>query len=85
MHERYKNVCETVLRYKDHRDNLIRKTVISLIPVLAEFDDKEFVGTYVHKCMQYLLNQLKRDRDRSICSYLQYLIRMFLFQKVFTQ
>jgi FKBP12-rapamycin complex-associated protein len=69
MHERYKNVCETVLRYKDHRDGLIRRTVISLIPVLAEFDDKEFVATYVHKCMLYLLAQLKKDRDRSICTY----------------
>ncbi|EXX76507.1 Tor2p [Rhizophagus irregularis DAOM 197198w] len=66
MHERYKNVCETVLRYKDHRDGLIRRTVISLIPVLAEFDNKEFVATYVHKCMLYLLAQLKKERDRSI-------------------
>ncbi|CAG8528851.1 8861_t:CDS:10, partial [Acaulospora morrowiae] len=65
MHERYKTVCETILRYKDHRDGLIRRTVISLIPVLAEFDDKEFVATNVHKCMVYLLAQLKRDRDRS--------------------
>ncbi|CAG8552522.1 7121_t:CDS:10 [Diversispora eburnea] len=55
-----------VLRYKDHRDGLIRRTVISLIPVLAEFDDKEFVSTNVHKCMPYLLAQLKKDRDRSI-------------------
>ncbi|CAG8540856.1 14593_t:CDS:10, partial [Acaulospora colombiana] len=65
MHERYKVVCETVLRYKDHRDSLIRRTVISLIPVLAEFDDKEFVASNVHKCMAYLLAQLKKDRDRS--------------------
>lgn len=69
MHERYKSVCETVLRYKDHRDGLIRRTVISLIPVLAEFDDKEFVATNVHKCMPHLLAQLKKDRDRSICTY----------------
>ncbi|CAG8530152.1 16586_t:CDS:10 [Funneliformis mosseae] len=66
MSERYKSVCETVLRYKDYRDNLIRKTVISLIPVLAEFNSEEFVSTYVHKCMLHLLGQLKKDRDRSI-------------------
>ncbi|CAG8465028.1 34810_t:CDS:10, partial [Racocetra persica] len=66
MHERYKYVCETVYRYKDHRDGLIRRTVISLIPVLAEFNDKEFVATYVQKFMSHLLTQLKKDRDRSI-------------------
>lgn len=66
MHEKYKNVCETVHRYKDHRDSLIRRTVISLIPVLAEFNDKEFVATYVQKFMTHLLAQLKKDRDRSI-------------------
>ncbi|CAG8613704.1 7931_t:CDS:2, partial [Scutellospora calospora] len=66
MHEKYKHVCETVHRYKDHRDGLIRRTVISLIPVLAEFDDKEFVATYVQKFMSHLLLQLKKDRDRSI-------------------
>ncbi|CAI2178216.1 17365_t:CDS:10 [Funneliformis geosporum] len=66
MSERYKIVCETVLRYKDYRDNLIRKTVIALIPVLAEFNSEEFVSTYVHKCMLHLLGQLKKDRDRSI-------------------
>ncbi|CAG8502333.1 8312_t:CDS:10 [Funneliformis caledonium] len=66
MSERYKSVCETVLRYKDYRDNLIRKTVISLIPVLAEFNSEEFVSTCVHKCMLHLLGQLKKDRDRSI-------------------
>src|SRR6266480_4809405 len=79
MRSYYKNVCETVLKFKDYRDGLIRKTVISLIPVLAEFDDKEFVTNYVHKSMLYLLSQLKKDRDRSICwcfffiSFLNYL------------
>src|SRR6185369_13040952 len=67
MRNYYKNVCETVLKFKDYRDGLMRKTVISLIPVLAEFDDKEFVANYVHKSMLYLLSQLKKDRDRSIC------------------
>ncbi|CAH1757738.1 9252_t:CDS:10 [Entrophospora sp. SA101] len=66
MRDHYKNVCETVLKFKDSRDGLIRRTVISLVPVLAEFDDKEFVTTYVHKSMLYLLSQLKKDRDRSI-------------------
>ena len=69
MREKYKNVCETVLRYKDHRDSLIRRTVISLIPILAEFNSEEFVAAYVHKCMLHLLGQLRRDRDRSLCTY----------------
>ncbi|KAG9294210.1 hypothetical protein G9A89_021569 [Geosiphon pyriformis] len=66
MAERYKNVCEAVLRFKDNRDGLIRRTVISLIPDLAAFNSQEFVAANLQKCMTYLLTQLKKDRDRSI-------------------
>lgn len=66
MHERYKEVCEIVLRFKDHRDNLIRRSSITLIPILAAYNPEDFVSLYLHKCMLYLQTQLKRERERSV-------------------
>lgn len=63
--EKYKGLCESVLKYKDHRDGLVRRTVILMIPVLAQFDPTDFVAAYLNGCMAYLLSQLKKDRDRS--------------------
>jgi serine/threonine-protein kinase mTOR len=65
MHERYNEVCEVVLRHRDHKDGLIRRTVVSLIPSLAGYNPEEFVATYLHKCMGHLLGQLKKEKDRS--------------------
>ena len=65
MHEHYRDVCEVVMRFKDHRDHLIRRLVISLIPNLASYNPVDFVQFYLHKCMMHLQAQLKKDRDRS--------------------
>ncbi|BFZ53909.1 phosphatidylinositol kinase-related protein kinase tor1 [Savitreella phatthalungensis] len=65
MHEKYRGACELVLRYKDHRDNLIRRTVVGLIPTLASYNPNDFINSYLQKSMVHLLAQLKKDRDRS--------------------
>ncbi|KAF8468992.1 armadillo-type protein [Kalaharituber pfeilii] len=65
MHDCYRDVCEVVMRFKDHRDHLIRRLVISLIPTLASYNPAEFVSSYLHKCMLHLQAQLKKDRDRN--------------------
>ncbi|ORX99768.1 PtdIns-3-kinase tor2 [Basidiobolus meristosporus CBS 931.73] len=66
MHERYNEVGDNVLRFKDHRDILIRKTVLSLIPALAKYNPVEFSDSYLHKSMNHLLGQLRKDKDGSI-------------------
>ncbi|OLL26279.1 Phosphatidylinositol 3-kinase tor2 [Neolecta irregularis DAH-3] len=65
MRDRYREVCDVILYYKDHRDALIRRSVISLIPTLAEYNPSEFVASRLHKCMLHLIGQLKKERDRS--------------------
>lgn len=65
MHERFHDVCEIVMRYKDHRDPLIRRSVTNLIPTLAAYNPADFSATYLHKCMLYLLSLLRKERDRS--------------------
>ncbi|KAL1915020.1 uncharacterized protein VTP21DRAFT_7725 [Calcarisporiella thermophila] len=64
MRDKYVEVCEIVLRYKDHRDALIRRTVILLIPTLAEYNTDEFVEMYLLQCMTLLTGQIKRERER---------------------
>ncbi|KAI1406854.1 FAT-domain-containing protein [Hypoxylon sp. FL1857] len=64
MQEHYQETCEIVSRYKDHRDLTIRKTVVLLIPVLANYSPADF-GHYLHKFMTYLSNMLKRDKERN--------------------
>jgi FKBP12-rapamycin complex-associated protein len=62
---RYQDLCEIVLRYKDHRDILIRKTVMLMIPDLTKLDVQEFVITFFPSSMNYLLSQLKKEKERS--------------------
>ncbi|KAF9162608.1 phosphatidylinositol kinase- protein kinase tor1 [Actinomortierella ambigua] len=65
MNSRYKETCETVFRYKDHRDGLVRRAVVSLIPDLAAYNPTAFAREYLDKSMEHLLSQLRKDKDRS--------------------
>ncbi|KAI9804847.1 MAG: hypothetical protein M1825_001216 [Sarcosagium campestre] len=65
MNEHYREACEIVLRYQDHRDPLIRRQVVILIPILASYAPQDFVKSYLHKAMIHLQGQLKKDKDRN--------------------
>ncbi|KAK9465831.1 armadillo-type protein [Lipomyces arxii] len=65
MDKYYDDVCETVLKYKDHRDALVRRTVLVMMPTLASYNPTKFTDSYIHKCMLHLLGQLKKDRERN--------------------
>jgi len=68
MHERYTEVCDQILSFKDHRDPLVRRAVVELIPTLASYNHADFAAHYLHKTMLYLLGQLKNNRDRTTCA-----------------
>ncbi|BGP07821.1 phosphatidylinositol kinase-related protein kinase tor1 [Rhodotorula toruloides] len=65
MHERYTEVCDQILSFKDHRDPLVRRAVVELIPTLASYNHADFANLYLHKTMLYLLGQLRNNRDRT--------------------
>jgi FKBP12-rapamycin complex-associated protein len=67
MEEHYNYVCETIFSYKDHREGVVRKAVIELMPTLANYNQNEFNAKYLHKCMAYLIGQVKKDKDRTTC------------------
>ncbi|ANB15188.1 phosphatidylinositol kinase-related protein kinase TOR2 [Sugiyamaella lignohabitans] len=66
MQPRYIEVCDTVLRYKDHKDPLIRRTVIMILPDLAKYNPVEFTKRYLVDCTAHLIGQLKKEKDRGL-------------------
>lgn len=69
MRPRYQEICDQVLTYRDHREALVRRAVVELIPTLASYNVSEFTSSYLHKCMVYLIEQLRKDRDRTTSFY----------------
>lgn len=63
---RYKEACERILSYRDHRDPLIRREVVYILPILAGYAPKEFCNGYIHRSMSHLQGLLKLPKDRNI-------------------
>jgi FKBP12-rapamycin complex-associated protein len=66
MAEYYKMICELTLRYRDSKEVVVRKAVITLIPSMATYDSDEFEALYLHRSMAYLLQALGKPTDRDI-------------------
>ncbi|PSR84348.1 phosphatidylinositol 3-kinase-like protein [Coniella lustricola] len=65
MQNHYQETCDIVSRYKDHRDPTIRKTVVFLIPDLADYAPSEFATTRLHTFMLHLSGMLKKEKERN--------------------
>ena len=65
MHEHYRNICDIMIRSKDHRDPRVRAQVVQTIPILADYAPHDFVNQYLHRFMIYLQAQLKRSGERN--------------------
>ena len=66
MLARYREVVETVLRFRESKERLIRRAVISLLPRLAAFAPERFAATYLKQCTNYLLSVLKFPSERGV-------------------
>lgn len=66
MAEFYRSICEITLKYRDSKEVVIRKAVISLIPIMATYDSEGFEVHYLHRSMAYLLHALNRPTDRGV-------------------
>lgn len=64
MLARYREVCDTVLRFRDSKEKLIRRAVISLVPRLAAFAPERFVKSYLRQATDYLLGVLAVPAER---------------------
>ncbi|KAI4644804.1 uncharacterized protein J4E78_009623 [Alternaria triticimaculans] len=62
--QKYKETVEHVLKYREHRDALVRREVVLIIPILAGYSPTEFATKYLHQCMLHLQGLIRKDRDR---------------------
>ncbi|KIM49486.1 hypothetical protein M413DRAFT_21701 [Hebeloma cylindrosporum] len=65
MKENFLDTADQILRFKAHRDLLVRKMVITMIPSLAGYDTQTFTEHFLHKAMAHLLTQLEKPSERS--------------------
>ncbi|CCM00588.1 uncharacterized protein FIBRA_02624 [Fibroporia radiculosa] len=66
MKENFLDAAEQILSFRTHRDSLVRKMVITLIPTLAVYDTQTFSEHFLHKSMAHLLTQLDKPNERSV-------------------
>lgn len=64
MLARYREVCETVLRFRDSKEKLIRRAIITLLPRLAAFAPERFTKSYLDSATEHLLAVLGSPADR---------------------
>ncbi|OSX64010.1 hypothetical protein POSPLADRAFT_1065405 [Postia placenta MAD-698-R-SB12] len=66
MKENFLDAAEQILTFKIHKDALVRKMVITLIPTLAVYDPQTFSEHYLHRAMGHLVTQLDKPNERSV-------------------
>ena len=68
MKETFLDTAEQILRFKSHRELVVRKMVITMIPSLAAYDTQTFNEHFLHKAMAHLLTLLEKPAERSFGS-----------------
>lgn len=64
MLARYREVCDTVLRFRDSKEKLVRRAIITLLPRLAAFAPERFTKSYLDSATEHLLGVLASPADR---------------------
>lgn len=64
LRDRFHDITQIVLKYKGEKERLIRRTVMSLFPILASFASDKYIDSYFDECANHLLFCLKKDFDR---------------------
>uniref|UniRef100_A0A452YXM6 Serine/threonine-protein kinase TOR n=1 Tax=Aegilops tauschii subsp. strangulata TaxID=200361 RepID=A0A452YXM6_AEGTS len=65
MMSRYREVADIVLTYLKHRDQLVRRSITSLLPRIAHFLRDRFVTNYLKICMEHILFVLRTPDERA--------------------
>ncbi|KAG0469712.1 hypothetical protein HPP92_016412 [Vanilla planifolia] len=65
MMSRYREVADIVLKYLEHRDRHVRRSITSLLPRIAHFLRDRFVTNYLKICMDHILAVLRNPAERA--------------------
>jgi hypothetical protein len=55
MKDTFLDAAEQIFCFKSDRDVFVRRTVITMIPILAAYDTQTFSEHFLHKAMGHLL------------------------------
>jgi FKBP12-rapamycin complex-associated protein len=61
MKDKYTEVFSFILKSKDVREKIIKKTITKLFPKLAAYQPDKFVASYLPECMNHIMNQFKKE------------------------
>lgn len=64
MMARYKEVVGIVLKYRDHRERLVRRSITALLPRIAHYLRDRFVTSYLKICMDHLMGVIRVPAER---------------------
>ena len=64
MEGHFRELCDTVLRYRDSKEKVIRKLVVALLPRIAAINPDVFAKDYLNTCINYLVTVMKKDIER---------------------
>lgn len=62
--DNFDELCEHVLKQRSSRNMYIQQMLLIILPRMAALNTPKFVKSYLNETMNYLLNCLKRDRER---------------------
>jgi FKBP12-rapamycin complex-associated protein len=65
MRESYLDVSTRILNMRSHKDPIVRRMVITLIPTLASFDKQAFCENSLHVAAAHLIAMLDKPQERS--------------------
>ena len=59
-------VADIVLRYREHKERLIRCSVTSLLPRLASFSPDRFATSYMQAAITYVMGMMRTSNERGL-------------------
>lgn len=79
---KFRDICDAMLKYRDHKDRHVKKTgmplqlliacyltiflVLFLLPRLGSYSPDLFVHNYLNTCMNHILSALRNQNDRAV-------------------
>lgn len=64
LNDKYEEVSKMIISMREHKSQLIRHTVIQLIPQLAKFNPQHFSDQNLATCTEHLLASLSNKKER---------------------
>ena len=65
MDQNIREIFETLFKLREHKDIVVRKSVVQVLPDLAIYDPVLFSEEYLNTAMGYLLSQLRKEKDKN--------------------